>query len=110
MRERHCLDATCGEVQVQWRKCRHRRETSEMTEITTMWRMRCAGRRDGPPGPETGLFVERIGPGALQGRGWVRWTADPRDAMRWRTPAHAEAVRRAIPVLAVFRVEIERAL
>ena len=23
MRERHCLDATCGETETDWRKCRH---------------------------------------------------------------------------------------
>jgi len=71
--------------------------------------MRCAGRVDGQHAPETGLWILRYDPKALSGRGWVRWTGNPAEAMRFTTPGAAQAAQQAVSILAAFRIKIEPA-
>ena len=71
--------------------------------------MRCAGRVDGEPSPCAGMWLERYDPTGRSGRGWVRWTGNRADGMRFTDPSTARAAQAAVPIMAAFRVEIEPA-
>jgi len=55
------------------------------------------------------MWLERYDPTGRSGRGWVRWTGNRADGMRFTDPSTARAAQAAVPIMAAFRVEIEPA-
>jgi len=68
--------------------------------------LRCASRRNGGFGPETGMWLQQFDAGSLGGGGWVRWTGNIADAHRFADAAAAHHAELTVPMLGWFRVEI----